>query len=83
MKFNRVHAVCNRLRDQKCRLCPARFKDERYGWMIHGCYGLAKELMNIVTNGHPWSKKAPVKHIRAWRKQFNREYSAQNRRVKQ
>lgn len=72
-KFNRVHAVCNRLRNKRCRLCPARFKDEHYGPMIHGCYALASELINIVVNGHPWSKKAPRKNIRAWRKRFNHE----------
>lgn len=72
-RFNRVHAVCARLGDRPCRLCPASFKDTRYGQMVHGCYGLAAEVVNIAVSGNPWGKKAPKKSIKAWRKRFNHE----------
>lgn len=72
-RFSRVHAVCCRLRDKPCKLCPARYRHQYYGWMVYGCYGLAAELINIVKTGNPWGKKASKKSVRAWRKRFNRE----------
>lgn len=72
-RFDRVHAVCVRLRNKPCELCPSRYKDDRYGWVVKGCYALAQETCNIAVNGHPWSKKAKGRFVRAWRRRFNRE----------
>ena len=71
--FDRVHAVCVRLRDQPCKLCPATFDDERYGKMIHGCYALAAEAVNIAVHGDPWGGGASEETVKAWRERFNRE----------
>lgn len=60
-----VHLVCGRLRDKPCSGCPAREKDEHYGWVQRGCYGLAKELISIVKRGGPFKSAAAN---RRWRK---------------
>ena len=72
-EFDRVHAVCVRLRDKPCKLCPATFTDERYGEMVHGCYGLAAETVNIAVHGNPWGSDAREQSVKAWQERFNHE----------
>jgi hypothetical protein len=60
-----IHMVCARLRNKPCKECPAWEKDKDYGKMQRGCYGLARELINIVKRGGPFKK---VTANRIWRK---------------
>ncbi len=71
--FDRVHAVCVRLRNEKCRLCPASFEHEVYGNMVFGCYGLAAETVNIAVHGNPWGSGPSEEVVKAWQARFNRE----------
>lgn len=71
--FDRVHAVCARLRGQCCKLCPASFNDERYGKVIHGCYAMAAETVNIAVHGNPWGSGASEEVVKAWQGRFNHE----------
>jgi hypothetical protein len=72
-QFDRVHAVCARLRDKPCKLCPATFHDPLYGKVIHGCYALAAETVNIAVHGNPWGAGPSDEAVKAWQERFNRE----------
>lgn len=71
--FDRVHAVCARLRNKPCGLCPALFEHEQYGKCIYGCYALAAETVNIAVHGNPWGSGANEQSVQAWQERFNRE----------
>lgn len=71
-RFNRIHIICEYLHfgkdpDFECKGCPAWERDESYGKVQRGCYGLAKEACNIARYGKP-GKKMTGKRMRAWRK---------------
>lgn len=73
--FNRIHALCTRLRDKRCEQCPAREFTRGYGFGTRGCYALAQEAANIARFGNPWGKRAKPKNVRSWRKRALREYT--------
>lgn len=73
-RFNRVHAVCQMLRDginckrtTVCQRCPARFKEPGYGWCVKGCYLHAQEVVHIARIGWPWPKAPKSKRGKTWR----------------
>lgn len=72
-RFNRVHALCERLRDKPCLRCPASEPMPPYGRCQKMCYGLAKEALNIAMHGNPWGRRGVSKHVKRWRKNFNTE----------
>lgn len=74
MRFNRVHAICQELRNginckhtTKCKRCPIREKTP-YGWGVRGCVWRAQEIINIAKIGWPWSKPPKGKRGKQWRK---------------
>lgn len=78
-KFNRVHAMCQRMRDginlkrnTLCKLCPAWRPIKGYGKCQPFCYAIAQETVNIVTNGNPWGSGAKAKAVKRWRKEWQR-----------
>jgi hypothetical protein len=73
-RFNRIHAICERLRKKPCLLCPAWEAFEGHGRCQRGCYGLAQELSDIAVHGNPWGKRGLRKHIQSWRKRFNQPW---------
>jgi hypothetical protein len=74
-RFNRVHAVCQALRDGMnyqgdtvCQRCPIRFKEPGIGWCVKGCVTHAQEVINIAKIGWPWRKPPKSARGKAWRK---------------
>lgn len=75
-RFNRVHAVCQALRDginckrtTVCKRCPSV---ENFGpgagRGVRGCYVRAREIVNIVKIGWPWRTPPKNKRGKSWRK---------------
>lgn len=75
-RFNRVHAICNVLRNKACERCPSREAFPPHGNGTRGCYMLAKEVLNIAVHGNPWGdkKRNSSGGVKRWRKRFNREH---------
>lgn len=78
-RFNKVHAMCQRLRDginlkrdTLCKLCPAWEKLDGHGKCQRMCYGIAQEAINIAKHGNPWGTRAVPKHVKRWRKRWQR-----------
>lgn len=71
--FDRIHAICVRLRNQQCNLCPHSFIDPHYGESMLGCRALAEECAAIAIHGNPWGEDAPAKHVARWQERFNNE----------
>lgn len=70
--FDPIHAICVRLRDQPCKLCPAQ-EPSPYGPMTRGCYALARECLEIARHGNPWGAETPSGTVDRWQKDFNAE----------
>ena len=77
-RFNKVHAMCQRMRDginlrreTLCKLCPAWEQTPGHGKTQRMCYSIAKETMNIAVHGNPWGRNA--KHAKSWRKRWQRD----------
>lgn len=71
-RFNRIHVICEYLhfdRDAnfRCKGCPAWERDEHYGKVQRGCYGLAQEACNIAQLGAP-RKGMTREKVLKWRK---------------
>lgn len=69
-RFNRIHAICQRLHDEPCERCPASFVHPEFGRCQRGCYGLAQEVLNIAQHGSPWGPKQKRRYIRSWQKRI-------------
>ena len=74
-RFNRVHAICQEIRnglnckdDTKCKRCPIRFHEPGVGWCVKGCVLRAQEVINIAKIGYPWPRVPRFKRGRDWRK---------------
>lgn len=72
----RIHAICRYLAhrpDEPCKLCPATFTDPNHGECVRGCFGLAEEVYNIATHGHPHGQEGIDLHGDKWRETCNAE----------
>ena len=57
-RFSRIHAICDYLRDEPCKGCPAIIEPEDCGRCRKGCYLAAREVYYIAKYGNPWGKRA-------------------------
>lgn len=71
-EFDPIHAVCVRLRNEPCQLCP-RQEPSVYGPCVRGCRALAEEVANIAKHGNPWGASARGQAVDRWKENFNRE----------
>lgn len=78
-RFNRVHAVCQALRDginckrdTLCKLCPMREHTKGIGWTVRGCVWRAQEVIQLAKTGWPWGRRPTSKRGRDWRKRWQK-----------
>jgi hypothetical protein len=70
--FDPIHAICVRMNDKPCDLCPA-WESSVYGPGKRGCRSLAEEVATIARCGNPWGPHAKPEHVAAWQQRFNDE----------
>lgn len=69
-RFNRIHAICQMMRDgtdKKCQRCPIRYREPGIGWCVRGCVWKVQEIINVAKIGWPWKRGPNGKRGRTWR----------------